>query len=73
MDGDCKKCNIHKVQRYIVHNINNYDIKSKCGSCIAGFSLLTVLGLYREPPSQMMIKDLEQNFYNYKEIYNEKM
>lgn len=73
MFEDCKYCNIHRVQRYIVNNIKNYDIKSKCGQCIAGFSLLIVDGLYREPPSTIMIKDLEDAFYNYRDNKNEKM
>ena len=73
MFEECKYCSIHKVQDYIKNNINNFDVKSKCGKCIAGFCLLFVFGLYKKPPSTMMIKDLEDAFYNYRDNIYGKM
>lgn len=70
---DCKSCNIHRVHRYISENITKYDVLSKCGWCIAGFCLLIVDGLYKEPPSSMMYNALEDAFYNYRDKKNEKM
>lgn len=70
MFEDCKYCSIHKVQDYIKKNINNFDVKSKCGKCIAGFSLLTVLGMYQKPPSKELFESLEQNFYEFRDKFN---
>lgn len=70
MYEECKDCNIHRVQSYIGNNITNYDINSKCGKCIAGFSLLIVDGLCKKPPYKEIFESLEQNFYEFRDKFN---
>lgn len=70
MFEECKYCSIHKVQDYIKKNINQFDVHSKCGKCIAGFSLLIVLGMCQKPPSKELFESLEQNFYEFRDKFN---
>ena len=70
---DCKNCNIYRVRGYIKNNRKEFDLNSKCGQCIARFSLNLLLEKceYYDPRSKKYFDQIEKDFEAYRDFDDE--
>lgn len=69
IEMNCKRCSIYKVRDYIKNNRKEFDVNSKCGKCIALFSLRLLLDKceYYDPRSKKYFDQIEKDFDSYVE------